>query len=658
MSMVDPLNRLNHYGSQPISSVRGLEDELAHKQPENIKLQAISDAEMQDAPQQIAVFTSSDTAVMKKIGPNPGDLVDGNVLGSALAMIQIGGADRIKAFDGRSALMGTTTYQPTIAFLDEAGRSGAFRLVDTSDDPDLNTKVTADTAQAIYIPVGSKAWMRVFDGRLIFDWFGAVPNDYTQGAGQDCLAAFNALQTFLLATRRNAYTGKAAGAPEVFLPGAQYYFSDALQFKETLRFSGQGMGCQDGWPTVLLFAANKAGIVTNESYTLGDAQQSPATTTAHGSIIQGFNIVSLGGTPNGTLTTDLLYSGIRCRTRTFIRDCRVSNFRGVGICHSANVGDGSDPFHGNCNGWVTENVRIEGCRTGGHFVSGGDANGGRGVSIDVASCGRFGIYDESFLTNTYEACESDGNALMSNTGLTQTATVYDSGFFYYAKIGATHAQLIATAPASNANWLVYSAAGGALGNFPQWSATPTQTYLPGGAYGFAGTHPSVVINPYYETGQAPPQFSSAQVLGSPLTHESFYLNAGIGTPSFGTRSPGTALLIYKLLSASTVDYALGVDNSTLWYSVPDNSSFHKFYTGVTVRVTIDGSGINIASGNALRVNSIQVVGARKAGWATATGTATRTTFDTATVTLQQLAERVKAVIDDLHGTAGHGLIGT
>lgn len=55
---------------------------------------------------------------------------------------------------------------------------------------------------------------------------------------------------------------------------------------------------------------------------------------------------------------------------------------------------------------------------------------------------------------------------------------------------------------------------------------------------------------------------------------------------------------------------------------------------------------------------LQVVGARKTGWSLATGTATRTTFATTTVTLAQLAERVKALIDDLHSTAGHGLITT
>lgn len=54
----------------------------------------------------------------------------------------------------------------------------------------------------------------------------------------------------------------------------------------------------------------------------------------------------------------------------------------------------------------------------------------------------------------------------------------------------------------------------------------------------------------------------------------------------------------------------------------------------------------------------RVLSGRRTGWSTPTGTATRTAFDTATVTTWQLAERVKALIDDLHATAGHGLIGS
>jgi hypothetical protein len=57
----------------------------------------------------------------------------------------------------------------------------------------------------------------------------------------------------------------------------------------------------------------------------------------------------------------------------------------------------------------------------------------------------------------------------------------------------------------------------------------------------------------------------------------------------------------------------------------------------------------------LQVNSTDVVGTRKSGWTAATGTATRSTFLTSSVTLPQLAERVKALLDDL---ISHGLIGT
>ena len=69
-------------------------------------------------------------------------------------------------------------------------------------------------------------------------------------------------------------------------------------------------------------------------------------------------------------------------------------------------------------------------------------------------------------------------------------------------------------------------------------------------------------------------------------------------------------------------------------------------------------GAGIMSATSYRAGGTQVVIARRTGWATATGTATRTTFDAATVTTAQLAERVKALLDDLHSTAGHGLIGT
>jgi hypothetical protein len=64
--------------------------------------------------------------------------------------------------------------------------------------------------------------------------------------------------------------------------------------------------------------------------------------------------------------------------------------------------------------------------------------------------------------------------------------------------------------------------------------------------------------------------------------------------------------------------------------------------------------IAFASLGRILVNGTQVVSDRQTGWSAATGTATRTTFATTTVTTEQLAQRVKALIDDL---SLHGLIG-
>lgn len=68
-----------------------------------------------------------------------------------------------------------------------------------------------------------------------------------------------------------------------------------------------------------------------------------------------------------------------------------------------------------------------------------------------------------------------------------------------------------------------------------------------------------------------------------------------------------------------------------------------------------GSGnMNVVAGKVYKVNNVQVVAARRTGWEAATGTTTRTTFATGSVTVSQLAERVKALLDDL---TTHGLIG-
>lgn len=80
----------------------------------------------------------------------------------------------------------------------------------------------------------------------------------------------------------------------------------------------------------------------------------------------------------------------------------------------------------------------------------------------------------------------------------------------------------------------------------------------------------------------------------------------------------------------------------------------------------DGAGLRIVTADSNTAYSflgvselrdsggLKVISARRTGWSAATGGATRTTFDTTTVTLPVLAEHVKALVDDF---IAHGAIG-
>ena len=71
-----------------------------------------------------------------------------------------------------------------------------------------------------------------------------------------------------------------------------------------------------------------------------------------------------------------------------------------------------------------------------------------------------------------------------------------------------------------------------------------------------------------------------------------YAAAGVNAPTVNTLSSGTKLLLYPALSASQVDYAIGIDSATLWHSVPVNSGSFKFkwYGAATEVAFLDGSG--------------------------------------------------------------------
>jgi hypothetical protein len=64
----------------------------------------------------------------------------------------------------------------------------------------------------------------------------------------------------------------------------------------------------------------------------------------------------------------------------------------------------------------------------------------------------------------------------------------------------------------------------------------------------------------------------------------------VGAPAFGTRSAGTKVVLYPALSSTSVDYAIGVDNGTVWYATPTTDNQHRWYAGTTNVATLSGTG--------------------------------------------------------------------
>jgi hypothetical protein len=68
---------------------------------------------------------------------------------------------------------------------------------------------------------------------------------------------------------------------------------------------------------------------------------------------------------------------------------------------------------------------------------------------------------------------------------------------------------------------------------------------------------------------------------------------GLAAPAFTTRAAGTKIVFYPNISASAVDFAMGMDSSTLWYSVPTTGDNHRWYGGTTNTMTLTGSILTI-----------------------------------------------------------------
>lgn len=154
-----------------------------------------------------------------------------------------------------------------------------------------------------------------------------------------------------------------------------------------------------------------------------------------------------------------------------------------------------------------------------------------------------------------------------------------------------------------------------------------------------------------------------------ITGGNLNLLAGSGSPN-GSINIGTSPIASTInIGGTSTDFIIAArtrhaDGTEALPSIAFNSdpALGLYKKGVdSIGISDGGSDmLTISSGTlditgTYLIDGSQVVSNRQTGWAAPTGTATRTTFATTTVTTEQLAERVKALIDDL---TSHGMIGS
>lgn len=481
--------------------------------------------------------------------------------------------------------------------LAQAGREGMF-VFDVSD---LSAKVTADTAQGIYVAPASDAtgasgaWVRQFGGGPVNPaWFGLAEAN----TGSANSAAINAMLATLKARAVNAIANYQ-GLEGISFPVGGFDLDETIVLTEgSTIVEGTSMGFPAGHGTRLNFPAGVTGIRVHTYNNSGATGPADSPTHKGGqSIIR--NLALFGA----YTTAEAEAHGIHLRGQARIENVIIDLFEGDGIHADAGIGSGT--IEGNANLSSIVLSRIQRCRNGIYFQS-ADSNACTIIGADCSSNRQWGVYDSSFLGNTYLSCHTASNGLSSGGS---PPTMVTDGTYRYGVIAGQEAGASTNAPSGttdNNTWWYYHSTGGVHPNWPTWVSGTT--YRAGGAYRSDGVNArNCFFGCYYETDQGKAQLDvPAMVFGGMLAGANFGTAPEIQAPALNSmvRSVG--------FEATTVT-PTGIISSRLGEKAADTilQAYHtvaaaavwrlKFDSANNIRMDYAGGGTSIAfhiTGNA------------------------------------------------------------
>lgn len=266
-----------------------------------------------------------------------------------------------------------------------------------------------DAAQVSYTPAGTGAVETTVEKKLIesvsiLDYIPIAEHAAIKAGTStyDCYPAImNAINSVTYGT------GFYISGPAVYFPSGVYRVSQTIQLKRSVHLWGDGSGLPSTSTATLLFGAGVTGFIIHRFNTIGAGIESPPTTAGDASIISGLRLIGTAGAADA-----FGGHGIWLRARAIVRDIYVQGFVGKGIQVVATAGGGPS-VEGNANNFVIDVGRVQNCGSDGLFIDGADVNAGIVTALDCSSNAGWGIYDSSFLGNTFVGCHVDGNTLGS-----------------------------------------------------------------------------------------------------------------------------------------------------------------------------------------------------------------------------------------------------
>jgi len=334
----------------------------------------------------------------------------------------------------------------------------------------LYRRVDAEPGHPGKFQIASGQWYELAEAVVRLEMFGGGVDK----TGSQNSQAFADAQAFLSVDRGSAYEG---GASVEFLFG-DYSFAETIQLKKAMHLFGKGAGHANssGQNTRLVFPANTTGIIVHRHNTIDDTTEddtSPGMRGADNSVIENLSIVGGGGTtplPAAYDQDQMLGHGIWLRARAVLRNVYVTGFARNGIHIRASAGGGA-AVEGNANLFYLDRVVSASNGWNGVYVDGADVNAGVGLMVNGTNNGLYGIYDSSFLGNTWVGCHTSANnkhGQVHYKGRRYTLVTDDT------ELGG------ATEPGTDGSVWFDLGAGGEHAVYPTWE--PGGLYIRGGPY--------------------------------------------------------------------------------------------------------------------------------------------------------------------------------